>query len=146
MTGWRLGWMVIPAAFEPVVSNLIEYNTSGGQAFLQRGALAAVRDGEPFVAEMVGLCRTGRELVLQRLGAMPRVRIVRPEGAFYVMFGVDGVEDMVAFAKRLVVEARVGLAPGGAFGPGGEGFLRLCFASSAARLSRAMDRLEPLLA
>ncbi len=146
MTGWRIGWMVLPAALEPVVSNLIEYNTSGGQAFLQRGAVAAVRDGEPFVAEMVERCRIGRELVLQRLGGMGRVRVVRPEGAFYVMFAVDGVSDMLAFAKRLVVEARVGLAPGSAFGPGGEGYLRLCFASSAARLSRAMDRLEPLLA
>jgi aspartate aminotransferase len=97
------------------------------------------------VAEMVERCRVGRDLVLQRLGGMSRVRIVRPEGAFYVMFAVDGVSDVVAFAKRLVLEARVGLAPGSAFGPGGEGFLRLCFASSAGRLSQAMDRLEPLL-
>ncbi|MBX6320524.1 MAG: pyridoxal phosphate-dependent aminotransferase [Rhodospirillaceae bacterium] len=146
MTGWRIGWMVLPAALEPVISKLIEYNTSGGQAFLQRGALAAVRDGEPFVAEMVERCRIGRDLVLQRLGGMGRVRVVRPEGAFYVMFAVDGVSDMLAFAKRLVVEARVGLAPGSAFGPGGEDYLRLCFASSAARLSEAMDRLETLLA
>lgn len=145
MTGWRIGWMVMPAALYPVISNLLEYNTSGGQAFLQRGALVAVRDGEAVAQEMVERCRIGRDIVLQRLGAMERVRIVRPEGAFYTMFGVDGVTDMIGFAKKLVVEARVGLAPGTAFGPGGEGFLRLCFASSAARLSAAMDRLEPLL-
>jgi aspartate/methionine/tyrosine aminotransferase len=94
---------------------------------------------------MVARYRTARELVLQRLGGMRRVRIVRPEAAFYVMFGVDGMADSLAFAKRLVQETRVGLAPGSAFGPGGEGHLRLCFASSADRLSQAMDRLEPAL-
>jgi aspartate aminotransferase len=83
--------------------------------------------------------------VLQRLGAMPKVHIIRPEAAFYVMFGFEGMTDSLAFAKRLVTDARVGLAPGSAFGPGGEGHLRLCFASSLERLSQAMDRLEPML-
>jgi aspartate/methionine/tyrosine aminotransferase len=94
---------------------------------------------------MVARYRAGRELVMQRLGGMARVHIVRPEAAYYVMFGVEGMSDSLAFAKRLVHEARVGLAPGSAFGPGGDGHLRLCFASSHERLSQAMDRLEPLL-
>lgn len=145
MTGWRIGWMIMPPRLTHAVDKLIEFNTSGAQPFLQRGCVAAVTQGEPFVAEMVARYRAGRELVLQRLGGMSRVRIVRPEAAFYVMFGVDGMGDGVAFAKRLVHEARVGLAPGSAFGPGGEGHLRLCFASSCERLSQAMDRLEPLL-
>ncbi|HTO82173.1 MAG TPA: pyridoxal phosphate-dependent aminotransferase [Methylomirabilota bacterium] len=145
MTGWRIGWMVMPARLTAVIDKLIEFNTSGAQPFLQHGCVAALRDGEPFVAEMVARYRAGRELVLQRLGGMRRVRIVRPEAAFYVMFGVDGMTDSLAFAKRLVHEARVGLAPGSAFGPGGEGHLRLCFASSPERLSQAMDRLAPAL-
>jgi aspartate aminotransferase len=145
MTGWRIGWMVMPARLTTVVDKLLEFNTSGSQPFLHRGCVAALEQGESFVAEMVARYRAGRELVLQRLGGMRRVRIVRPEAAFYVMFGVDGMADSLAFAKRLVHEARVGLAPGSAFGPGGEGRLRLCFAASGERLSAAMDRLEPAL-
>jgi aspartate aminotransferase len=145
MTGWRIGWMVAPARLIAMVDKLIEFNTSGAQPFLQRGCMAAITQGEPFVAEMVARYRAGRELVMQRLGGMARVRIVRPEAAFYIMFGVEGMTDSLAFAKRLVHEARVGLAPGSAFGPGGDGHLRLCFASSHERLSQAMDRLEPLL-
>ena len=145
MTGWRIGWMIMPARLTAVVDKIIEFNTSGAQPFLQRGCVAAITQGEPFVAEMVARYRTGRDLVLQRLGAMPRVRIVRPEAAFYLMFAVDGMTDSLAFAKRLVTETRVGLAPGSAFGPGGEGHLRLCFAASLDRLSQAMDRLEPAL-
>jgi aspartate/methionine/tyrosine aminotransferase len=145
MTGWRIGWMVMPPRLTAMVDKLIEFNTSGAQPFLQRGCVAAIQQGEPFVAEMVARYRTARELVLQRLGGMRRVRIVRPEAAFYVMFGVDGMADSLAFAKRLVQETRVGLAPGSAFGPGGEGHLRLCFAASRDRLSQAMDRLEPAL-
>jgi aspartate/methionine/tyrosine aminotransferase len=145
MTGWRVGWMVGPARLIAMVDKLIEFNTSGGQQFLQRGCVVAVTQGEPFVQEMVARYRAGRELVMQRLGGMARVRIVRPEAAYYIMFGVEGMTDSLAFAKRLVHEARVGLAPGSAFGPGGDGHLRLCFASSHERLSQAMDRLEPLL-
>jgi aspartate aminotransferase len=145
MTGWRIGWMVMPARLTAVVDKLLEFNTSGSQPFLHRGCVAALEQGESFVAEMVARYRAGRELVLQRLGGMRRVRIVRPEAAFYVMFGVDGMADSLAFAKRLVHAARVGLAPGSAFGPGGEGHLRLCFAASGERLSAAIDRLEPAL-
>ena len=145
MTGWRIGWMVAPPRLIAMVDKLIEFNTSGAQPFLQRGCVAALTQGEPFVAEMVTRYRAARELVLQRLGGMRRVRIVRPEAAFYVMFAVDGMGDCLDFAKRLVHDARVGLAPGTAFGPGGDGHLRLCFAASAERLSQAMDRLEPAL-
>jgi aspartate/methionine/tyrosine aminotransferase len=145
MTGWRIGWMVAPPRLTMAVDRLIEFNTSGAQPFLQRACVVAIEQGEPFVADMVERYRAGRELVLQRLGGMAKVHVVRPEAAFYVMFGVDGMTDSLEFAKRLVHEARVGLAPGSAFGPGGEGHLRLCFASGTDRLSRAMDRLEPVL-
>ncbi len=145
MTGWRLGWMIYPTALQPKLDQLLEYNTSGAQPFLQRGAAVALGQGEPFVAEFVARCRAGRDLVLQRLGGMGRVRVSRPDAAFYVMFSVDGERDTLALAKRLVTEARVGLAPGAAFGAGGETFLRLCYACSTARLSEAMDRLERFL-
>lgn len=145
MTGWRLGWLIHPPSLVPAVDALIEFNTSGAPPFLQEGALAAVRDGEPFVAQMVERCRQGAELVTQHLSAMRRVTMARPPGAFYAFFQVEGVDDSLAFAKRILEETGVGLAPGIAFGPAGEGFLRLCFASSQGRLSTALERLRPLL-
>lgn len=145
MTGWRLGWFVHPSSLVSTIDSLIEFNTSGAQPFLQAGALAALRDGEPFVAEVVERARQGADLVHQRLGGMRRVRMPPLKAAFYAFFGVEGVDDSFAFAKHLLHETGVGLAPGAAFGTGGEGWLRLCYASSTARLSEAMDRLEPHL-
>jgi len=144
MTGWRLGWLIHPASMEPAVDALIEFNTSGAPPFLQEGALAAVRDGEPVVDEMVERGRQGADLVTQRLGGMRKVTLARPPGAFYAFFAVEGMTDSLATAKDILERTGVGLAPGIAFGPAGEGFLRLCFASSQARLSTAMDRLATL--
>jgi aspartate/methionine/tyrosine aminotransferase len=145
MTGWRLGWMVAPVEWNPILDKLIEINTSGAPAFLQHAAVAAIRDGEDFVASFVERCRTGREIVLQGLSRYRRVRLARPAGAFYAFLAVDGVDDSLAFAKEIVQRCKVGLAPGIAFGPAGEGFLRLCFASSPARLEEAVGRLEKML-
>jgi aspartate/methionine/tyrosine aminotransferase len=94
------------------------------------------------VAEQLERYRRARDLVFQRLAGHPRIRAIRPGGAFYAFFGVDGMADSLAFAKRLAGEHKVGLAPGAAFGPGGEGHLRLCFASQPETLSRALDRIE----
>ncbi|MGE0718863.1 MAG: pyridoxal phosphate-dependent aminotransferase [Alphaproteobacteria bacterium] len=145
MTGWRLGWITSPDSFGELIAKLTQFNTSGSPAFLQKGALAAIEQGEPFLAQMVERCRVGREVVLQGLSRYPRVRIARPEAAFYAFFGVDGMTDSLDFAKRLVRESKVGVAPGIAFGEGGEGYLRLCFASAPERLQKAMDRMGPLL-
>jgi aspartate/methionine/tyrosine aminotransferase len=145
MTGWRMGWMVAPARIGPTIDKLIEYNTSGAQPFLQRGCIVAIEEGEGFVAEMVERCRRARDLTIQRLSAMKRVTIVPAPAAFYQMFSIDGSGDTLEFAKRMVREARVGLAPGSAFGSGGEGHFRLCFACSTERISKAMDRLEAFL-
>ena len=92
---------------------------------------------------MVERAQRGGELVFQRLSCMDRVHVARPKGSFYVFFAVDGLSDSLAFAKQLLHRTGVGVAPGAAFGPGGEGHLRLCFASGAERLMEAMNRLEP---
>ena len=86
-----------------------------------------------------------RDLVMQRFAAMPRVRLMRPEAAFYAFFGIEGVTHSLDFSKKLVREARVGLAPGTAFGRSGQGWFRLCYAGSIERLRRGMDRLEAAL-
>lgn len=142
MTGWRLGWLTHPAKLGEEIAKLVQINTSGAPAFLQRGAIAALEKGDTFVDEMVERCRAGGELVFQRLSALPRVKIARPEAAFYSFFSVDGVDDTLAFCKRLAKDYKVGLAPGEAFAAGGQGNIRLCFASGAAMLSKGLDRIE----
>jgi aspartate/methionine/tyrosine aminotransferase len=145
MTGWRLGWLTHPAAVGDYLANLVEFNTSGTPAFLQHAAVTAVQDGEPLVASMVARCREGRDVIGRCFAALPRVRYSPPEAAFYAFFAVDGMTDSLDFAKRLVHEAGVGLAPGTAFGPEGEGFLRLCFARAPETLEAAAERLARAL-
>ena len=145
MTGWRMGWLIFPEWFLATAEKLIQFNTSGGQAFLQYGGVAALEHGEAFVAEFVGRCATGRNVVTSRLAQMPRVREVPSNGSFYSMFEVEGVRDTLAFCKQTVSEARVGLAPGSAFGSGAETLIRLCYAKSQGLLEEAMDRLAHFL-
>lgn len=143
MTGWRLGWLTHPPDLGPDFSVLNEFNIASPATFVQHAGVVAIRDGEDFVAGMVEGYRRNRDLVFQRLAAMPKVRLSRPEGAFYAFFAVDGMTDSVEYAKELIAETGVGLAPGRAFGPEGEGWLRLCFAAEPDTLSAALDRLEP---
>ncbi len=145
MTGWRLGWLTHAAALGEVFAKLNEFNLAAPTTFVQHAGVTAVRDGEDFVLATVERYRRNRDLVFQRLAAMPRVRLARPEGAFYAFFAVEGMTDSVAFAQRLINEAGVGLAPGRAFGKSGEGRMRLCFAAEAATLSTALDRLATVL-
>ena len=142
MTGWRLGWMIYPPAYQDALEKLIQYNTSGGQAFLQDGATAALNEGEPFVEEFVARCRAGWSMVSDRLSNMPRVKLIPNAASLYSMFSVDGVADTLTFCKRAVVEAGVGLAPGEAFGKGAEGYIRLCYARGQDQLDTALTRLQ----
>ncbi|MEK9660390.1 MAG: pyridoxal phosphate-dependent aminotransferase [Alphaproteobacteria bacterium] len=143
MTGWRLGWLTHPEDIGTSLSKLNEFNIASPPTFIQHAGVVAVRDGEDFVRETVERYRRNRDLVFQRLAAMPRVTLARPEGAFYAFFALDGMTDSVACARELIEKTGVGLAPGLAFGQGGEGWMRLCFAADAATLSEALDRLEP---
>lgn len=141
MTGWRMGWLIAPPGLGQTIENLIQYNTSGVPHFLQDGALAAITKGEAFVAETVARCARGRAKCVQTLGSLPRVRHGAVGGAFYFFFQVEGEPDAKALAYKLLAETKVGLAPGTAFGTGGESFLRLCFAAEEDRLDAALDRL-----
>lgn len=146
MTGWRLGWLVAPKEIQDIADKVVEFNTSGAPTFLQHAAVTAIEQGEGFVAEMVARCRTGRNLLVQGLRRFPRVHVAPPDGAFYAFCRVDGASDSLAFAKEVLARCKVGVAPGAAFGAGGEGHLRFCFASAPARLATALERLEPMLA
>ncbi len=145
MTGWRLGWLVAPPALVPDLGKLIEYNTSCAPGFVQRAGIAAVTEGEPVVARFAARLRGARDFLVARLHELPGVEAHSPAGAMYAFFRVDGVADSLAFCKRLVAEAKLGLAPGAAFGPEGEGFVRWCFAASEARLGEGVARLARAL-
>ena len=147
MTGWRVGWAVHPEPLGIKLDALNEITVSGAAtSFAQHGAVAAIRDGEDVIRAQQERCGAVRDLVVERLGRLGRVRMVPPDAAFYAFFGVDGMNDSLAFAKRLLEDTGVGLAPGVAFGPGGEGHLRLCFAAKPETIRTALDRLEPVLA
>jgi aspartate/methionine/tyrosine aminotransferase len=127
----------------PTLEKMIEFHYSCPAHFSQVAAVTAVRDGEDFVKETVGRYQQARDLVIDRLQAMPKVRVHRPDGAFYAFFAVEGMDDSLEKCKDILRQTHVGLAPGAAFGAKGEGFIRLCFASSLDRLDDAMDRIEP---
>ncbi len=146
MTGWRLGWMIYPQGLAPQFEKLIQFSTSGAQAFLQYGAIAALDEGEEFVAWFVGRCRKGHAVVSERLAAMPRVRPIPNNASFYAMFEVDGMMDSLAFCRRAVTAAHIGMAPGVAFGKGAERMVRLCYAKDPELLHTAMDRLAAYVA
>ncbi len=141
MTGWRLGWMVLPIGAREAVSEIVEVTHSGVAPFIQRAGLAALRDPDG-VERFRAHCTRGRTLVAAALAGLNGVRFTPPQGAFYAFIGVEGVSDSVSLAKRLVVDHGVAVAPGAAFGEAGEGHLRLCFAHSEPTLLRAMDRLR----
>ncbi len=147
MTGWRIGWVTIPEQLGQVYENLVQYNTSGVAGFLQQGALAAITRGEDFFKnERLARCKTARNIVIDALEKLPRVRLAPPDGAFYAFFSVDGEDNSRDLCLRLLDEVGVGLAPGTAFGPGAEQFVRLCYCTSEAQITAAMERLTTALA
>jgi aspartate/methionine/tyrosine aminotransferase len=142
MTGWRLGWLVLPPGHLDAIGKLIEFNSSCAPVFVQRGALAALTIEADFVPGLVERLRAGRDLLVGGLQAMPGVRVALPQGGMYAFFRVDGQPDSLAYAKHLVAAHGLGLAPGAAFGDEAEGWLRWCFAArDPARLSEGLARL-----
>jgi aspartate/methionine/tyrosine aminotransferase len=146
MTGWRLGWVVAPPALMDSIAKLNEFNMSSAPTFVQHAGVAALDHGDGFIAETQARYRAARDIALGILGAMPGVTAPRPDGAMYLFLKVAGCTDSVALAKSLLHSAGVGLAPGAAFGAGGEGHLRLCFAQSEDRLRTACTRVAQALA
>ena len=146
MTGWRVGWIGANPALGQVIENMIQYATSGVAQFMQRAAVAALERGEGFVAHQIERARRGRAIASDLLGSTGRCRFSAPQGAFYLFFRVEGETDTRRLAMRLIDEANVGLAPGTAFGAGGEAFLRLCFARNAEQLETAVGRVAKVLA
>jgi aspartate/methionine/tyrosine aminotransferase len=156
MTGWRLGWLVLPGGDEDgsregaeamaALGKLLEFNSSCTPVFVQRGGLAALAMAAAFVPGLVQRLQAGRDRLVAGLQALPGVQVASPPGGMYAYFRVPGQDDSLAFAKRLVAGHGLGLAPGAAFGPEGQGWLRWCFAArDPARLDAGLARLAQAL-
>lgn len=144
MTGWRMGWITAPRALIGDIEKLIELNTSCVPVFVQRAGLAALRLGEPFIEEQRTRLAVGRRVVAETLGAHPSVEMPVLDATFYA-FPRLSVDDDLAFVLRAIEEAGVGLAPGRAFGDGGRGHIRLCYARDEDVLRAACTRVAALL-
>jgi aspartate/methionine/tyrosine aminotransferase len=142
MPGWRLGWLIVPPELTDDLGKLIEFNTSCAPVFVQRAGIVALKEGEPVIARTLARFRGARDFLVQELNATAGITAAVPAGTMYAFFKVQGMDDSLEFCKRLVREAGLGLAPGSAFGPAGEGFVRWCFASSEERLAEGVRRLR----
>jgi aspartate/methionine/tyrosine aminotransferase len=147
MTGWRLGWLVMPPGLTPHVGKLIEFNTSCASVFTQRAAIVALQRTAEVTPQVVAHLKRCRDTLLPLLRALPGVQVATPAGGMYAFFKLDGFDDSLDTAKRLVLEAGLGLAPGNAFAPEAQGWLRWCFAShDPQRLVLGVQRLQRWLA
>ena len=146
MTGWRLGWLVMPPAMTQPMGKLIEFNTSCASVFTQRAGIAALQHTAQITPQVVAHLKQCRDTLVPLLQAVPGVQVAAARGGMYAFFKLEGHLDSVATAKRLVVEAGLGLAPGEAFAPEAQGWLRWCFASQdLARLGQGVERLKAWL-
>ncbi len=141
MTGWRVGWIVAPPEAGQVLENLIQYSTSGVAQFMQKGAVAALNQGDEFAAANIRKAALSRDILCDALVATNRVETLKPDGALYAFLKIDGVTDSRRAALDIVDKTGVGLAPGTAFGPGGELFLRACFLRDPEQIKDAAGRL-----
>jgi aspartate/methionine/tyrosine aminotransferase len=147
MTGWRLGWLVLPPSLTHAVGKLIEFNTSCAPVFAQRAAVVALQRGAEVTPALVAHLQVCRDTLVPLLKAVPGATLAEPKGGMYAFFHLQGRDDCLDTAKRLVREAGLGLAPGSAFGPEAAGWLRWCFASrDPQRLVQGVDRLRHWLA
>lgn len=145
MTGWRQGWIQAPKIMAPIVERFIQYHSSGSPVFLQKGCAAAVENGDDFVDMQVEMARKNRDIVVNTFRQSPRLRFQVPDGAFYMFFGIEGMKDSLATCLRIIDEAGVGFAPGGTFGPGGEGYLRMCYLKNEDTLRTGLQRFTDWL-
>jgi hypothetical protein len=145
MTGWRVGWLVARRDLAAKATQLNEFIISHAPSFAQKAGETALEQGEDELLRMLERLRENRDLCLDALSGLPGVTVPKPDGAFYVFPRIDGLTDSFGFCRRLLEETRVGLAPGVAFGAGGEGSIRICYAAEQSILEPAMERLTKFI-
>ena len=145
MTGWRLGWA---QAHERVIKTMykaVEFMTSNPTAMVQQAGIVALADGESYIRELCEHYAARRRQVKAALEALPGVSLPDPQGAFYAFPQIGAASDSTAFTAALLRETGVAVAPGVGFGSDGEGYIRVCFASTEATLGDALSRLRNFL-
>ncbi len=145
MTGWRLGWLIARGDLGRKATQLNEFITSHAPTFTQKAGEVALANGEPELLKMLKRLKENRDYCMARLAGMPHLTVPEPEGAFYLFPRVNGLADSFGFCKELLMQTKVGLAPGVAFGAGGEGSIRICYAADMSILEPAMQRLGDYL-
>ena len=145
MTGWRLGWLIARRDLCARATQLNEFIVSHAPSMAQRAAETALLWGENTLCEMLVRLKQNRDFCLTALSKMPGVTVPKPDGAFYLFPKIAGVSDSFDFCKRLLMDTKVGLAPGVAFGAGGEGSVRICYAAELQIVQEAMARLSMFL-
>jgi aspartate/methionine/tyrosine aminotransferase len=145
MTGWRLGWLIGPSTAENKIRDLILYENMGPPTFTQYAGITALRHGEDFILTQKKMWKENQETVVGHLSQFDKISLVKSPAAFYAFFKIEGEADSFAFARKLIDESGVSLAPGGAFGEGFNDYLRLCFAAEKSVLNEALERISPFL-
>jgi aspartate/methionine/tyrosine aminotransferase len=145
MTGWRVGWLISRRDLTERATQLNEFIISHAPSFAQRAAETALVWGEEIMLQMLVRLKENRDFCLGALAKVRGITVPKPDGAFYLFPRIDGLNDSFEFCRRLLVETRVGLAPGVAFGDGGEGSARICYAAERPILEQAMARLVMFL-
>jgi aspartate/methionine/tyrosine aminotransferase len=142
MTGWRLGYMIAPAALADRLELLITHSAGCTAAFTQIAGIEALTGSQDIIAKMVAEYQKRRDRMVELVNAIPGMRAQRPEGAFYVFPNVKsfGLKSSV-IAKRLLDEAGVAVLSGTDFGAGGEGYIRLCYATSMEKIEEGVSKM-----
>ena len=147
MTGWRLGYGVMPKALAEAVTKLMINSNSCSAAFTQYAAIEALKGPQEAVAQMVAEFRRRRDYIVDGLNAIPGFRCLRPQGAFYVFPNITGTGMTSKQLEQLLLrEAGVASLAGTAFGSFGEGYLRFSYANSLPNIRKALERIKEVVA
>jgi aspartate aminotransferase len=146
MTGWRMGYGIMPTSLVPLISRLVTNSVSCTATFVQRAGIAALEGSQEPVLAMVEEFRRRRDVIVDGLNQIPGIRCALPKGAFYVFPYVGGLGmDCRKFADYLLEEAGVATLAGTSFGAHGEGYLRLSYANSVPNLQKALARIDDVV-
>lgn len=146
MTGWRVGWLSHPVGVADQLAAMTQYINSGTAGLVQAGANAALTQGEPLVAEIRNMAKTGLDLAYDALAGIPGIVLpTKPKGGMYAFFALEGEPDSKAACTRILETARVGLAPGYLFGDASRAFLRMCVMRDSREIEKALDRMVTAL-
>ena len=146
MTGWRIGFGLVPAPIVTAMTKLQSHSTSNPNSIAQKASVEALRGPQDSVAAMLAEYRQRRDFVIQRLRAIPGVTCAEPRGAFYaypnvgVVIGKNGIANTTQLAERLLADQRLAVVPGEAFGT--LHHVRISYATSMKELERGLERLH----